>query len=311
MKKKRMLFLMWLAAAWPAWAQGILPPDGFAPGWKKGEALRTFTGPDLFNHIDGGADLFLEFGFARLFVQAYSNGTSELTAAVYVMESATAALGVYLLKMGRESPFPEVPARNSCEDSQLTIVKGRHFIQIDNFDATPAPRAVSTALARAVLARLADEKPESVLDRLAPENRIPGSERLIRGPVALQPYYTFGEGDILGLNGVTFGALADYRASDGSTFTRFIVPYSTPAAAKAVLENLRANLDPYLKITADRPAGFDFLDFQKKHGRVELRSELLEIRFKLADLREPSSSSKGRSCENRPQRFPAEQVRHI
>jgi hypothetical protein len=300
-----------LAAAWPAWAQGILPPDGFAPGWKKGEALRTFTGQDLFNHIDGGADLFLEFGFARLFVQAYSNGTSELTAAVYVMESAAAALGVYLMKMGRETPFPEVPARNSSEEAQLTIVKGRHFIQIDNFDATPAPRAAATALAGAVLARLPDEKPESALDRLAPENRISGSERLIRGPIALQPYYTFGEGDILALNGVVFGALADYRASDGSIFTRLLIPYLSPAAARAVLENLRTNLDPYLKIVADHPDGFDFSDFQKKYGRIELRSELLEIRFKLADLKEPSSSSRGRSCENRPRRCPAGRARRI
>jgi hypothetical protein len=306
-----MLFVFWLAVAWPAWAQEILPPDGFAPGWKKAEALRTFTGQDLFNHIDGGADLFLEFGFARLFVQAYSNGTSELTAAVYVMESATAALGVYLMKMGRETPFPEIPARNSSEESQLTIVKGRHFIQIDNFDATPAPRVASTALAGAVLARLADERPESVLDRLALENRIPGSERLIRGPVALQPYYTFGEGDILGLNGLIFGALADYRASDGSIFSRIFIPYPTSAAAKAVLENLRANLDPYLKIVADRPAGFDFSDFQKKYGRIELRSEVLEIRFKLADLKVPSSSSRGRSCENQPRRCPAGRARRI
>jgi len=112
--------------------------------------------------------------------------------------------------------------------------------------------------------------------------RIHGSERHIRGPVGLQPYFTFGEGDILGLKGTIFGALADYKNVEGSSFTRLIVGYPSPAAAKEVLESLRANLDPYLKITATRPDGFDFIDFQNKRGVVERRSGILDIRFKMA-----------------------------
>ena len=114
-------------------AQATLPGDGFRPGWKQSGPPRIFVSQDLFNHIDGAAELFLEFGFARLLVQSYGDGMSELTAAVYEMESATAALGIYLMKMGKETPFPEIAARNSSEDAQLTILKGRYFIQIDNF----------------------------------------------------------------------------------------------------------------------------------------------------------------------------------
>jgi hypothetical protein len=88
--------------------QTILPDSGFAPGWEKSEALRTFTGQDLFNHIDGGAELFLEFGFVKLSVQAYASGKAELTLNAYEMESSASALGIYLMKMGRETPFAEV-----------------------------------------------------------------------------------------------------------------------------------------------------------------------------------------------------------
>ncbi len=272
------------AAEAQAVAQTVLPGDGFPAGWKTSGKPRTFISQDLFNHIDGGAELFLEFGFARLQVQAYGDGTSELAAAVYEMESATSALGVYLMKMGRETPFAEVAARNSSETAQLNIVKGRYFVQIDNFDEKPAPRAAAVALANAVLALLPDEKPAPVLDRLPAEERVPGSERLIRGPYGLQPYFTFGEGDILRLGGKIFAALAEYTAADGSRFTRLLVPYPDAAAASAALENLAANLDPYLKRLETKPGRLAFVDFEKKYGAAELRENVLDIRFKLTSL---------------------------
>ncbi len=266
-------------------AQDALPANEFRPGWKKSAPLRAFISQDLFNHIDGGAELFLEFGFARLLVQSYGNGSSELTAAVYEMESASAALGIYLMKMGKETPFREISARNSSEDAQLTILKGRYFIQIDNFSDKPAPRGAAVSLAEALLAHIPDEKPEPFLDRLPADNRVPGSERLIRGPYGLQPYFTFGEGDILQLNGKIFAALAEYTAADGSKYNRLIVPYADSAAAAVALEFLRANLDPYLKIVETEAAGFSFVDFQEKYGKIALAGNVQDIRFKMSALR--------------------------
>lgn len=261
---------------------GVVPGDGFAAGWKKSGPMRTFIGQDLFNHIDGGAELFLEFGFDRVFVQAYGDGRSELTASIYVMSGATSALGVYLMKMGRETPFTEIAARNSSEESQTTIVKGRYFVQVDNFSDVPAARPALAALANAVLALVPDEKAEQVLDRLPVADRVPGTERLIRGPVGFQPYYTLGEGDILGLKGEIFAALAEYAGKDGSRSIRLIVPYPDRTAAEAALDSVRKGLDPYLKPVSKRPSGLTFVDFQKKYGRIDLEGNVLDIRLKLA-----------------------------
>jgi hypothetical protein len=259
-----------------------VPEPGFATGWAKAGPLKTFTGQDLFNQIDGGAELFLEFGFVRLRLQAYARDKAELTLNAYEMECAASAVGVYLMKMGRETPFPEVAARNSSEEAQMTIVKGRFFVQVDNLGEAPASRAEAAALANAFLAGVADEPARTPLDLLPAEGRIAGTERLIRGPYGLQPYFTFGEGDILSLGGRTFGALAEYRMPDGAAFNRLIIPYPGPEAAAAALAHLKANLDPYIKITGDRPDGFDFIDFQAKKGTVARSGAVLDLRFNVS-----------------------------
>lgn len=260
-----------------------IPSATFSPGWAVAGALRTFTGQDLFNQIDGGAELFLEFGFANLRLQAYARDKAELTLGAYEMESAASALGVYLMKMGRETPFPEIAARNSGEEAQITIVKGRYFVQVDNLGDVPASKAEAAALANAFLAGVAAESAPTPLNTLPAEGRVPGSERLIRGPYGLQPYFTFGEGDILSLGGRVFGALANYRRPDGAAFDRLIVPYPDAALSAAALAHLKANLDTYIKVTADRPDGFDFVDYRSMKGSVARSGAVLDIRFNVED----------------------------
>jgi hypothetical protein len=268
-----------LASAQTPTGPPAIPEASFAAGWAKAGTLRTFTGQDLFNQIDGGAELFLEFGFVRLRLQAYVRGRAELTLNAYEMESAASALGVYLMKMGQEAPFAGIAARNSSEEVQLTILKGRYFVQVDNLGEVAASRTEAVALANAFLAGVADESGQTPLDLLPEEGRVPGSERLIRGPYGLQPYFTFGEGDILSLGGRIFGALAAYKTAGGSTFHRLIVPYPDPAVSAAALARLKADLDPYLKVTRERTDGFDFVDFQAKKGSVTRAGAVLDIRF--------------------------------
>jgi hypothetical protein len=260
-----------------------IPAAAFAPGWAVSGALRTFTGQDLFNQIDGGAELFLEFGFAQLRLQAYARDKAELTLGAYEMESAAAALGVYLMKMGRETPFPEIAARNSGEEAQITIVKGRYFVQVDNLGDVPASKAEAAALANAFLAGVSAETAQTPLDALPAKGKVPGSERLIRGPYGLQPYFTFGEGDILSLGGRVFGALANYKMPDGASFDRLIVPYPDAGSSAAALAYLKANLDTYIKVTADRPDGFDFVDYRSMKGSVARSGAVLDIRFNVED----------------------------
>lgn len=268
-----------LAAA--AWGQGRgLPPAAdFAPGWSLGEKL-VFEKGNLYDFIDGGADLYLEFGFERILVQRYGKGDAELTLEAYEMTDADAALGIYLMKCGAETPVADIPARNTGEAAQLTILKGRYFLHVNSFGAGADLLPDMVRLARRALESIPDERPRRNLDLLPAKGLVPGSERTIRGPIALQSIYTLGEADILLLGGRLIGVAGDYRAESGP-WTLIIVPYPDEAAASSALANLRARLDPYLKVTGERADGFVFEDFKKKFGAALRKGATLEIRLNL------------------------------
>lgn len=276
------LFLCWTSAVFGA--EVIIPQDGFAPGWKRSGRLSTFIKADLFNHIDGGAELFLEFGFEKLSIQRYVYEKRELTLEIYEMQSPEAGLGIYLMKCGQETPVRGIRARNSGDESQLTILKNKFFIYVDNFSGDPKSLPAMVGLAEKTLESIPEVPPMGLLEQLPKESQVIQSQRLIRGPVALQSFFTFGEGDLFGLHGKIFGVLANYRADSGDVYTRFIIPYPDQKQALAAYENLRLNLDPYLKVLKTRAGGFVFLDYKKKYGLAELKGSTLDILFNLPSL---------------------------
>ncbi|MBE3111603.1 MAG: hypothetical protein IMZ46_14045, partial [Acidobacteria bacterium] len=68
------LFLMGLCVA-SAWAasglfkegplRAYLPADNAASGWTKDGELQEYEGEDLYTYIDGGAEIYQEYGFRR------------------------------------------------------------------------------------------------------------------------------------------------------------------------------------------------------------------------------------------------------
>ena len=283
---KRLLFgsaILLLASAIAAAGEIVLPGDGFSPGWEREGKPSVFIKADLFNHIDGGADLFIEFGFERVIVQHYARGPAEIAIEIYEMTGPEAALGIYLMKCGQESPLAGIAARNSSETAQFTIFKGRYFIQVNNFPKDEGAVPGMLALAKVILGQVADERPVPRLMALLPaEKKIAGSERLIRGPIALQPFFTFGEGDIFRQGGTIFGALAEYDEGSGSKSSRFVVEYPSAEGALEAFRGLKANLDPYLKIVDSNATAFVFQDFKSRFGLVRISGARVEALFNLS-----------------------------
>jgi hypothetical protein len=264
-----------------------VPGDGFAPGWQRSGDVRVFAGQDLYGHINGGAELFHEFGFDRLLVQRYQNGDEEIALEVYIMTSPESALGIYLSKTGKEKRIPEITARNSGGSSQISCLKGKRFVQVNNLTLNESNFPAMQRLASVAVDPIDDVK-VSLLHLLPDSNLIDGSERLVRGPYGLQPIYTFGAGDILLLKGEVFGVVGNYTDESDSVYTRIVVEYPDSSQAVSAWTHLRGNLDSYLKVLESNDASFTFQDYRKKYGKTRLDDSGIELIVHL--WREPSLS---------------------
>lgn len=242
--------------------------------------MRIFKTQNLFDYIDGGAEIFLEYGFKELRMQAYEKGDEEISIELFQMECPASALGIYLIRAGNEKPNANIPARNSCNKYQFTIWRGSAFIQINNYSGKTENLAVLTRLANQLLKSIPDEPKPELLNLLPEKNLIKGTEYLIRGPISLRPVYTFGEGDILQLHGKIFGVLGDY-ATAADTFTLILIPYPSKKAATSAYLNLIDHFDPYHEILMKKKNRFVFRDYQKKYGMVEKLEKSIKIKVKL------------------------------
>jgi hypothetical protein len=279
------------ATARPTGDGSLMPADAAVAGWKKSEAARVFGGADLYGYIDGGAELFLEFGFDRLTLQKFRSGQNELIVEIYRMADPVAATGIYLMKCGKPTRDPSFAARHTINRHQLMFVRERYFVTVNNLSGGDAVGADLVKFGRTVTSALPPDRLPAELSSLTAQGMVAGSERLVRGPFGLQSIFTLGEGDVLQLGGRIVGVAEDVRDQGGER-TRLVVVYPDAAAAARAFANLRQHLDSYLKPVTSDATRLVFRDFENKFGVATVNARTITLMFHLAKAPQNSASKR-------------------
>jgi hypothetical protein len=261
--------------------EGRLPADDAVPGWKRAEPARVYSGPELYELIDGGAEIFFEHGFERVTVQRYALGPDEIGIDLYAMRDAAAALGIYLARCGDETPAPGLDLRHTAGRHELLAVHGAYYVVVEDLSGRAERAADLVAFARALAPRLPVAEPVAALAALPKDGRLPGSERLIRGPLALESLIQLGDGDILQLVGRVTAAAATYQGPAGR-FTLVVVPYPDAATARRAFAHVLAHLDPEIRPLSRTDSRLVFRDYSGDHGEALLDGARIELSLGLA-----------------------------
>lgn len=275
------LALLAAAAAAAAGDDALLPPSGFAGGWARDGQAKVFDGSSLYNHIDGGAEIFLELGFERATVQSYARAADSVVVECYRMRDAEAALAVYLDKCGVETPAPGLGERHTAGRYQLLLVRDRFFVIVNNPPGTPAVAPALVEFARAIAERLPRGGVVPAFAALPRAGLVPGSERLIRGPVGLQEIATLGEGDVLRLGGTLTAVAARYAGGAGGDRTLVVVVYPSEAGADAAFRHLVDHLDPEIRPLAASDRRLVFASYDGTFGVAARAGARLELTLRL------------------------------
>jgi hypothetical protein len=170
-----------------------LPPDfmGVAgiTGWVLSGSPRTFPKEGLYGYIDGGAEVFLQYGFRDLTVfdlvpDKAAGPRKAITLEIYRMGSSKAAFGIFSTRReGGEPVSAGIKTFHWLGREQASLVKGDFYV---NILASGCTQAEVGNFAASLAANLpSGETPMPGNFACLPEfNLIPGTERYICGDVA-------------------------------------------------------------------------------------------------------------------------------
>ena len=259
-----------------------LPGNGFLGVWQPVGPPRVFSGAQLYDYIDGGAETFYELGFERVTIQRYRADADEIAVELYAMRDPVAALGIYLARCGKETPSPGLADRHTAGRHQLMLVRDRSFLVVDNLSGKSERAPALVEFAREIVKALPATQPPEVFAALPAAGLVEGSQRVIRGSLALQSFVLLGEGDILRLGGAITAVAARYTGGTLGPRTLVVVPYSDAETAARTLDHIAKHLDSEIKPLASSATRLVFRDYSGRYGIVAVENTMLTLTLGLA-----------------------------
>jgi len=134
----------------------LMPPNGTPPGWQRQGQERLFSGAALYQHINGGAELYNQFGFDRLAVQDYVNGAHEVRVEIYKMNDPAGADAVFdeITKgMAKQALYGTVCV---LDDYQILFQRSAYCVSVTTYETGSESLAAMAAMAAKIDAALID-----------------------------------------------------------------------------------------------------------------------------------------------------------
>jgi hypothetical protein len=217
-----------------------LLPDSLN-GWRKSEATQIYDRENLFDYINGGAEIYLAYDFRQLAVQKYtlqiedSLKGSSITVEIWQMSSAVDAYGVYSLDHLPQDV--DIGQKGGYDSGLLRFWKGGYFVKILGFGANL--KQIILKLGRFIEKEIKGEGdlPLLVL-KLPSDSLMRGSVRFFHKSIILRNIYFFEELNVLHLDSLTYCVTADYMINE-NLLKLLLIQYTDSSVAGKVQEKLQ------------------------------------------------------------------------
>ena len=193
---------------------GLLPTGGEVAGLTPGGESQAYHGDDLYQMIDGGADIYHEYGFRQVLSAEYVDGGGKIIKLeLYEMEDPDAAYGIYSFKVGEGGKALAIGREGRLEDYYLNFWKGNMQVTLIGQDADQTTVQGVVALAQAVAARITATGARPDLADLLLQEPLPFSHpKYLRGPIGLMNNYLFDRENIFRVREGLIGGVEGCRA---------------------------------------------------------------------------------------------------
>lgn len=204
----------------PQSLQKYLPQESETGEWRRDGPPLEYKGDDLFLYIDGGAEIYHEYGFKQVIVQDFrSRKGKSISLEIFEMSNAASAYGIYTFKAHPGGRELAIGGEARLTDYYLNFWKGNFLATLTGLDQDEeAPKGLEV-IARAVEAKIKTEgKKPYLVEYLPKAGLLPDSVKYFRGNLGLYNSYPFFRQDVLALRE---GVRGDYQAGHSLHIVRY------------------------------------------------------------------------------------------
>jgi hypothetical protein len=263
-----------------------LLPEG-NDGWVKSGKFEIYDQENLFDYMDGGAELYLAYDFQKLAVQRYSSNTQDsageksITVEIYQMSSSPDAYGLF--SFDREGEKVQLGQKGVYAEGLLGFWKDRFFVRILGFPSNLKEMILKFGAEIDQKIKTTGKPPE-LLSKIPKDSLISNSDHFFHKQIVLNNLYFLSDKNILNLSDKTDCLLADYRF-DGEIAKLLLIKYPNPGNAenayesfnKSYLRNEAAEKNKIIEIEKGKSVGLDLqnnyllLVFEGKDKNITLQ----------------------------------------
>lgn len=230
-------------------AQIVIDPSNALPdnvdGWKI-LTDRTYNNETLYDYIDGGAELFLSFGFSKVFNRIYSKENQpDIMVDIFYMNTSYDAFGVFSFTTGKvENNFGQ---QSQEANGAIIFWKNNFYISIISSIETDESKKALTKIAKIIDSSITEtgQLPE-IIKYLPTELLEKESIRYFRHHVWLNSHIFLSNENILNINQNTQAVLALYCDKNNKTVL-LVVKYPNNNDAVEAKEKFIKEYNPKLK----------------------------------------------------------------
>ena len=208
----------------------LLMPDTLA-GWKVVQDDARYTRDTLYDYIDGGAELYLSYGFKRVVNRTYVRPRQpDMVVDIFDMGTSQNAYGVFSHSMETvESTFGQ---GSQSSEGLVLFFKGQYYISIMAHPETPQSKKALFNLAKKIDATIVEEGPLPPLLNLLPQqDLVRESIRSFHHYAWLNSHYFVADQNILAIDDTTDALLAKYEDGKARSLL-LLVQYRDDKAAQ-------------------------------------------------------------------------------
>lgn len=214
-------------------------------GWVKNE-VKTYNTETLYEYINGGAELYISYGFKDMLSCTYScENEPDIFVDIFDMRNSFNAFGIFA--HFRETIDSSYGQGSQYTSGNLLFWKDQYFVSILASPETEKSVEALNSMAKYIDSQIKETGAIPTIINLLPQvNLIQESIRYFRHYIWLNSFYYVADKNILNINETTEAVLAKYQHEKQHSILLF-VNYENKNEANKAIDNFINQYSPELK----------------------------------------------------------------